>query len=133
MHPPTREGYSVQVVEAMEKIGGRSQRRLLHPSDGSEGVWVDEGGQWVGALHFQMQALLREYGIETYLSYHNLGQTGVIWQGQRYINASACLDCGAMPVEDCVGSKPEEIRRYAEAAPIGPIRCLFILIKSSLK
>lgn len=69
-----------------------------------------------------MQALLKEYGIPMYPSYHNLGPTGIIWEGKRYINASACLDCGTLPVDDCTGAKPEEITEFAKNAPPGLIR-----------
>jgi L-amino acid dehydrogenase len=43
----TDAGYSVVVVEAMDRIGGRCFRHEVL-QDTASPLWVDEGGQWVG-------------------------------------------------------------------------------------
>lgn len=52
-----RDGRSVRVVEARERVGGR----LLTVS--FEGVRVDLGGQWIGPDHRRARALGRELGL----------------------------------------------------------------------
>ncbi|MCB9718972.1 MAG: FAD-dependent oxidoreductase [Myxococcales bacterium] len=53
-------GRSVRVLEARDRVGGRTWTRSLrgHP--------IDLGGQWVGPTQDRVLALARELGIETY-------------------------------------------------------------------
>ncbi|MBM5824792.1 MAG: FAD-dependent oxidoreductase [Cyanobacteria bacterium M_surface_10_m2_119] len=48
-----RRGLRVQVLEARERWGGR-----MHGHRTACGLTVDLGGQWVGATHHRLRALL---------------------------------------------------------------------------
>lgn len=50
------EGLSVQVLEARDRVGGRSMPGQL------QGLTIDLGGQWVGAGHHRLTALAAEAG-----------------------------------------------------------------------
>lgn len=51
-----RRGLSVQVLEARDRVGGRSRPGQLN------GVTIDTGGQWVGAGHERLTRLAQEAG-----------------------------------------------------------------------
>lgn len=51
-----KRGLRVQVLEARERVGGRSRPGTLN------GVTIDTGGQWVGAGHERLERLAREAG-----------------------------------------------------------------------
>ncbi|MCB9681651.1 MAG: FAD-dependent oxidoreductase [Alphaproteobacteria bacterium] len=53
-------GASVAVVEARERVGGRTHT-LVH-----EGATIDVGGQWIGPGQPRMLALARELGVATF-------------------------------------------------------------------
>jgi monoamine oxidase len=56
-------GHSVVVVEADERVGGRTKAGKI------AGETVDLGGQWVGPSHTHLLALAKEYGVATYQQY----------------------------------------------------------------
>jgi monoamine oxidase len=67
-------GRSVLVVEARDRVGGRT----VNASIGA-GKVTEMGGQWVGPTQDRVLALARELGIETFPTYHegrNLLQLG---------------------------------------------------------
>lgn len=51
-----RRGLSVQMLEARDRVGGRSRPGQLN------GVTIDTGGQWVGMGHARLERLVREAG-----------------------------------------------------------------------
>jgi monoamine oxidase len=51
-----KRGRRVQVLEARDRVGGRSRPGSLN------GVTVDTGGQWVGVGHDRLERLVREAG-----------------------------------------------------------------------
>lgn len=51
-----RRGLTVQVLEARDRVGGRSRPGTLH------GRTIDTGGQWVGVGHDRLTALVQEAG-----------------------------------------------------------------------
>ncbi|WP_135230047.1 flavin monoamine oxidase family protein [Deinococcus fonticola] len=74
----TQAGIQVRVLEARERVGGRTHSLRLPVT----GVNVDVGGQWVGPNQPHIMALIRELGLETFPTYdagHNLAFLG----GQR--------------------------------------------------
>jgi monoamine oxidase len=56
-------GLTVRVLEARDRVGGRTQRHAL------ERGWVDLGGQWLGADQRRLRALSEELGLETFRTY----------------------------------------------------------------
>ncbi len=58
------KGLSVQVLEARDRVGGRTF------SDRVDGVRVDLGGQWIGPTQDRAYALVRRLGLSTFPSFH---------------------------------------------------------------
>lgn len=69
-------GRTVRVLEARERVGGRSLTREL------EGYPVDLGGQWIGPTQDRVEALAKELGIETYPQ-HERGRKVLELGGRR--------------------------------------------------
>ena len=59
-----RKGLEAVVLEAQERVGGRT---LNHTFD--DGTVVEVGGQWIGPTQDRLAALADELGIGTYLSW----------------------------------------------------------------
>ena len=55
-----KKGASVLVLEARERVGGRTWSGKL---DGAE---VDWGGEWVGSVQLRVYALMKELGVRTF-------------------------------------------------------------------
>ncbi len=72
----TRKGFSVVVLEARDRVGGRT---LSQPVGGEV---LDTGGQWIGPTQDRFYALCRELGIATFAQYH-AGTKLISWQGKR--------------------------------------------------
>ena len=51
------EGRSVVVVEARDRVGGRTEGGTL-----SDGQWIELGGQWIGPTQDRMYELVAELG-----------------------------------------------------------------------
>ena len=58
-----RAGKSVVVLEARDRVGGRTFTKTL-PLPGAP--WVDVGGQWIGPTQHEIIALVRELGVKTF-------------------------------------------------------------------
>jgi monoamine oxidase len=69
-------GRTVVVLEASERVGGRTLTREL------EGYAVDLGGQWIGPTQDRVAALANELGIETYAQ-HERGRKVMELGGRR--------------------------------------------------
>jgi monoamine oxidase len=59
-------GRSVVVVEARDRVGGRTEAGAL-----SDGQWIELGGQWVGPTQDRMYELIGEFGLETVPTYND--------------------------------------------------------------
>ena len=73
-----KKGMSVCVLEARDRVGGRT---LDHPIGG--GHVVEGGGQWVGPGQTRVLALAKELGIATFPSHHE-GKTVLSLSGLRF-------------------------------------------------
>ena len=73
-----RAGLAVQVLEARPRCGGRMHRQLSE-----SGLPIDLGGQWVGATHHRLQALLAEFGLRRFPTYYD-GEGVFHWNGQAH-------------------------------------------------
>ena len=72
-----RRGLQVQVLEARSAVGGRMRSTTTH-----NGTVVDLGGQWGGATHHRLSALVEELGLERFPSHYS-GDGVLCWQGAR--------------------------------------------------
>ena len=62
-HALKKRGVDVQVLEARERVGGRTWSGVL---DGAE---VDWGGEWIGHGQPRVYALIKELGLRTFATY----------------------------------------------------------------
>ena len=76
-HAIRNAGKSVMVLEARDRVGGRTLTLALR-----DGGWVDEGGQWVGAGHDRFYHWIKETGKTTYPS-PNFGEALVFGPARR--------------------------------------------------
>jgi monoamine oxidase len=70
-----RRGLSCQVVEARDRVGGRTLSQKL------AGDVIDLGGQWIGPTQHRLAALARELGVATFPQYHH-GRKLLSWGGR---------------------------------------------------
>ena len=73
-----RQGLAVQLLEARERWGGR-----MHGQNTASGWRVDLGGQWVGASHHRLIALLEELGLHRYPTHYD-GDGVFHWNGTAH-------------------------------------------------
>ena len=76
-------GRSVTVVEARDRVGGRTENASF-----SDGQWIEVGGQWIGPTQDRMYELVGELGLETFPLY-NEGQLVLQLLGKRKLMGSA--------------------------------------------
>ena len=62
-------GHEVTVVEARERVGGRTEGLVLE-----DGTPLELGGQWVGEGHTRMHELIGELGLSTFRTWNDEGQ-----------------------------------------------------------
>ena len=82
-------GHEVTVVEARERVGGRTEGLVLE-----DGTPLELGGQWVGEGHTRMTELIGELGLSTFRTWNDEGQLLVDLQGKR---STAKPHKGAVP------------------------------------
>jgi monoamine oxidase len=62
-------GHEVIVVEARERVGGRTEGLML-----ADGTPLELGGQWLGQGHTRMYELVAELGLSTFRTWNDDGQ-----------------------------------------------------------
>ena len=72
------DGHDVTVLEARDRVGGRTEGGTL-----SDGTPVELGGQWLGEGHTRMYALCEELGLETFRTWNDEGLLLLDLQGRR--------------------------------------------------
>jgi monoamine oxidase len=65
----SQAGLSVSVLEARDRVGGRTWSRAL-----ADGTVLDLGGQWIGPMQTRVITLARELGVESFPTYND-GET----------------------------------------------------------
>jgi len=81
-------GVSVYVLEARDRVGGRTWTRPA-----SDGTLIDLGGQWIGPTQQRMQRLAAELGAETFKTWDS-GNNVLYHAGERLVYS------GAIPTAD---------------------------------
>lgn len=76
-HRLVGQGMSVMLLEASGRVGGRTL-----DLDVADGVVTEGGGQWIGARHTRMFALVDELGLETFAT-HTAGKTIYLHGGRQ--------------------------------------------------
>src|ERR1700756_4762733 len=71
-------GHEVTVVEARERVGGRTEGLVL-----DDGTPLELGGQWLGEGHTRMHELAGELGLSTFRTWNDEGQLLLELQGKR--------------------------------------------------
>ena len=72
-----KKGYSVKVLEARCRVGGRMFNQIT-PSGGI----IDLGGQWGGKTHHRLESLTDELGLQRHPSFFD-GKGVFIWNNQK--------------------------------------------------
>jgi len=86
-----RAGHSVAVLEARERVGGRTWNRPL-----AGGSYIDAGAEFVGPTQDRIKALAKEVGVDTFPTY-NTG-SNVYWKdGKRETYAASGITGVAPP------------------------------------
>jgi monoamine oxidase len=65
----TATGKSVYVIEARDRVGGRTLNHAVTAPGASTGTIVEIGGQWVGPTQTKLLALLTELGLQTFKTF----------------------------------------------------------------
>ncbi len=63
------KGAEVVVLEARDRVGGRTLNESISDVPGGDGKIVEIGGQWVGPTQNRVLALIEELGLETFQTY----------------------------------------------------------------
>jgi monoamine oxidase len=96
-----RAGRSVAVLEARDRVGGRT---LNHPI--GHGEVIEVGGQWVGPTQDHVLGLIRELGLKTFDTY-NAGQNVYYRQGlppaRRRLRFDSTGPLGPIPPDPDIG------------------------------
>ena len=71
-------GHEVTVVEARERVGGRTEGLVL-----DDGTPLELGGQWLGEGHARMYELVGELGLSTFRTWNDEGRLLLDLQGKR--------------------------------------------------
>src|SRR5258707_10198103 len=71
-------GHEVTVVEARERVGGRTEGLVL-----ADGTPLELGGQWLGEGHTRMRELAGELGLSTFRTWNDEGQFLLDPHGKR--------------------------------------------------
>src|ERR1043165_2099082 len=67
-HRLTEAGRTVTVLEARDRVGGRTEGGLL------EGAPVELGGTWLGEGHTEMYRLVEQLGLATFPTWNDAGK-----------------------------------------------------------
>ena len=72
------EGVEVVVLEARDRVGGRTEGHVL-----DDGTPLELGGQWIGPTQNRMYALVEELGLEHFRTHNDEGEMLVEFAGRQ--------------------------------------------------
>ena len=75
---PRQGGHSVAVLEARDRVGGRT-----FTESRDDGAWIDRGGAWIGPGQDRIYGLMKEFGVPSYKQYCD-GDAMMVLDGKRY-------------------------------------------------
>lgn len=75
-------GHRVRVLEARDRVGGRTLNQALSAAGAQAGTVVEVGGQWVGPTQDRVLALIQELGLSTFKT-HVAGKSVDLRNGRR--------------------------------------------------
>ncbi len=102
------QGHSVIVLEANDRVGGRTWTKQL-----PDGGWVDMGGQWVGPGMNHILELAESLGLKTFPSHYE-GKNIFIYQGKRSEYSSG-VDAGTFPLPEADINEYQAILKTIDA------------------
>jgi monoamine oxidase len=106
-----RRGVDVLVLEARDRVGGRTLSRKL-----DNGVTIDVGGQWVAPTQHRVHSLIQEFGLHTFQTYEE--GDGVIYSdGQRSLFAAGASSDDPESSAD-VQQGREKLEALAKSIPL---------------
>ncbi len=107
-------GLSVQVLEARDRVGGRTEHGRL-----PDGQAIELGGQWIGPGQTRMYELVDELGLATFPTYDE-GSHVLELGGDRRTFAGDTPPLGGFALADLAASLPRLHRRAAAVDPAQP-------------
>jgi monoamine oxidase len=110
----TRAGASVQVLEARDRVGGRTENGAL-----PDGQPIELGGQWIGPGQTRMYELVEELGLATYPTYDE-GEHVLEFDGDRRTFSGDTPPLGAVALADLGASLTRLHRRARDIDPAAP-------------
>ncbi|MEX1179032.1 MAG: FAD-dependent oxidoreductase [Nitriliruptor sp.] len=110
----TEDGVRVQVLEARDRVGGRTENGAL-----PDGQPIELGGQWIGPGQTRMYALLDELGLSTFPTYDE-GAHVLHLGGDRRTFAGDTPPLGGFALADLAASLPRLHRQAGRIDPAAP-------------
>jgi len=107
----TSAGAEVTVLEARDRVGGRT-----HGVSVSEGVVADGGGAYLGALHTELLALVREHGLAL-VSTEMAGDSTFLLADRRTTSATRMPALNAVALGDLFDRLEELVAQVRPEAP----------------
>jgi monoamine oxidase len=104
-------GRSVLVLEARNRVGGRTEGRQL-----ANGAWVEMGGQWVGPTQSAVLELIAELGLQTFPTF-DLGDHLLVLDGDRRRYADETLGLEPETLEE-IGRVQVALEELAATIPL---------------
>lgn len=104
-------GVSVRVLEARERVGGRTYDRVL-----ADGTVLELGGQWLGPTQERVAALADELGVATFPTY-NIGDNVLVMGGSHHRYKGAVPRINPLLLAD-IGQAQARIERMAREVPL---------------
>ncbi|KAH9490042.1 hypothetical protein Btru_035503 [Bulinus truncatus] len=149
------KGLRIIIVEAKDRIGGRTLTRQLTAADGTKDFW-DLGGEWVGRPQPHLQYLLRKFNLNTFnpVRPHDGGQlndsTTLSWQTRcdlvqftwrlkslqrKLAGVDLKMSVNALECDNCSFDKYKEENLWTQAAKNivdSACKCMFGLAPSEM-